>query len=152
MNILIAYATFSSGTMEASEFIAQLIRDKGHIVNLKKIAETHPDEFNEYDLVMLGSPSWLVNNTEGMPHDDFVNFFKLAEGKVYEQKKFVIYGLGDASYAHFCGAVDHIEEFVHKMKGNIVTESLRIDGYLMDEKNAQDHIKTWIDNVLSKLS
>lgn len=152
MNILIVYATFSSGTWQASEFLQDLLKEKGHTVTLKKISETNPDEFNNYDTVFIGSPSWLVDGTEGMPHNDYLDFFKRAEGKTFENKKFAIFGLGDMAYAHFCGAVDHLKEFVAELHGILITEPLRIDGFLMDEENGKKNIQQWVDSVLNQLN
>jgi sulfite reductase alpha subunit-like flavoprotein len=43
-------------------------------------------------------------------------------------KKVAVFGCGDSSYTHFCGAVDVIEEKAAQLGANVVMASLKIDG------------------------
>jgi flavodoxin I len=71
--------------------------------------------------------------------------------QVYENKKFAIFGLGDSSYKHFCGAVDHLEELVKTMKGTLIVPSLRIDKFYSDQTGNMDKINAWADSVVTAL-
>ena len=137
MNILIAYATYSGGTQAASEFLSQTLTGLGHQVTVKTIAETTFEETLTFDLRIFASPSWDNDGLEGQPHVDFVTFMNNNADKKFTGKPCAVFGLGDSSYGHFCGAVDIITDYVKKAEGNLIVESLKIDGYLfnMDANN-----------------
>ena len=138
MNILLAYATYSGGTQAASDFLSQTLTGMGHTVTVKTIGEMTFEETLSYDLRIFASPSWDNDGLEGQPHIDFVNFMNNSAGKKFENKPCAVFGLGDTSYGHFCGAVDIIAEFVKKAEGKLIADPLKIDGYLfnMDSNNA----------------
>lgn len=148
MNIGIFYATYSGGTQVATDFLATDLKTAGHTVDLKPIAETTFDDLLKYDLRIFASPSWDNESEEGQPHIDFINFIKANGGKSFAGKPCAIFGLGDISYGHFCGAVDHLQEFVKKSGGKLDIESLRIDNYMIDidgyNKKLSDWAKTFI--------
>lgn len=150
MNILIAYATNSGGTADAANIVNTALTDGGHQVTLKVIRDVTPDELGTFNLILFGSPSWDTAMQEGMPHEDFIAFIEKTKGKTYTDKPFAIFGLGDSSYTHFCGAVDHLEEFVKAMQGKLITESLRIDGYYTQPGNGEK-VKAWAQHLLQAL-
>lgn len=152
MNILLVYATYSSGTMQASQVVTDTLTSKGHSVTVKKAHEINVEDFAGYDLVILGSPSWLINNKDGMPHEDFVALIERSQGKIFENKPIAIFGLGDESYAHFCGAVDHLKSFVEQGKGKLIGDVFRIDGYLFNEEKNSDRLKQWVENIATQVN
>lgn len=147
MNILLAYATYSGGTQTASDFLNQTLTGMGHTVTVKMISEITFEDTLNYDLRIFASPSWDNDGLEGQPHIDFVTFIKSSESKKFEGKPCAVFGLGDSSYGHFCGAVDIIQDFVKKAEGNLIVEPLKIDGYLfnMDANNAL--LKDWASKL-----
>lgn len=147
MNILIAYATYSSGTQSASNYVKDLL-SKNHKVTIKNITTVNPNDFNNFDLTILASPSWWVQEMDGMPHIHFVEFFDKTNNVSYESKNFAIFGLGDEKYTHFCGAVDHLEKFVVTHKGNLKTPSLRIDGFYFDEEKNKTLLEEWVKKIV----
>lgn len=149
MNILLVYATYSSGTKQASQVVVDFLNAKSHTVTVKKAQDTNIEDFTPYDLVILASPSWLINDTDGMPHEDFVALIERSQGKIFENKPFAIFGLGDESYAHFCGAVDHLKQFVEQGKGALRGDVLRIDGYLFNEDHNAQVLREWVENIIS---
>lgn len=149
MNILISYATYSGGTQAACEFLTQTLQGLGHQVTMKTIAETAIDETLNFDLTILASPSWDFEGKEGQPHQDFFPFMEKSAGKTVNGKNFVTLGLGDSSYAHFCGAVPIIEDFIKKAGGIIKAEALMIDGYLFDMEGNNNKISDWAKKIAS---
>lgn len=148
MNILIVYATYSSGTLTASELIRDTLNESGHTAILKNVATVEPDEFNDHDLVILGSPSWMIDHKDGQPHHLYFDLFKKAAGKQFAGKNFAVFGLGDTTFAHFCGAVDHLEDFVEDIQGTLTTPSLRIDSYYFDQEKNEAELKLWLNQVI----
>lgn len=150
MNILVVYATYSSGTQTAAEKVVETLNAQGHQTTLKNAKDVTTEDFGNFDLVIMGSPSWKVNKLEGMPHQYFVELTQRLLGKTYDGKKFAIFGLGhSAHYAMFCGAVDHLERFVQSLKGTLITPSLRIDAFYFDQKNNEKKLRNWAQNLAS---
>jgi len=137
MNILIAYATYSGGTQAAVEHLSQTLQKASHSTTVKLISELSFEDILNYDLRIFASPSWDNDGLEGQPHMDFSSFIKNSEGKKLDGKSCAVFGLGDSSYSHFCGAVDILTDFVKSRNGNLIIEPLKIDGYLfnMDANN-----------------
>lgn len=143
MNILLVYATYSSGTKVATDIVASSLSEIGHSVKVMEVAELNPDELANYEMIIMGSPSWYNSEKDGMPHEDFITFVEKSKGKIFEGKKFAVFGLGDKSYAHFCGAVDYLENFITQIKGTLAGQSIRIDSFFNDESAKEESLKSW---------
>lgn len=152
MNILLVYATNSGATDMASQIVESELTAKGHTITRKQIRETTPDELGTFEAVIMGSPSWDFDGKEGMPHEDYQPFMDAAKGKTFENKPFAVFGLGDSSYSVFCGAVDHLEAFVKELKGKLVTESIRIDGFYYRQDVHTQALKEWVEKLHKALS
>jgi flavodoxin I len=149
MKLLILYATYSGSTQQASQIVKDTLLSKGHEVVLKLTADTKPAELSEYDGIILCTPTWDYDGKEGMPHEDYMTFMEACAGSVWPGKSFAILGLGDSSYSHFCGSVDHLEEFVKKVQGTLIHDSLRIDGFFFDQETNTTRIRDWSEAVHS---
>lgn len=147
MNILVVFATNSGATDVASQLIVDELTQKGTTVTRKEVRDVNVDELPTYDLVVLGSPSWDFEGKEGWPHEDFLPFMETVKTKSFDGKKFAVFGLGDSSYTHFCGAVEHLEETVKAAKGTLVVPSLKIDGFYFKQDENSAKAKTWADEV-----
>lgn len=147
MKTLLMYATNSGGTFSASQYLSDMLSAPDSPVTMKEALEvTSPSELDQYDLVILASPSWDYNGDEGQPHEHFMTFMDMTKEKLYEGRAFAIVGLGDSSYTHFCGAVDHLEKWVNDKKGKLLVSSLRIDGYYY-KPDSNDFLKTWAEGM-----
>jgi flavodoxin I len=147
MKTLILFATYSGGTQAASQLIEATLKNKNHDITVKGPADLNPDDLNNYNLVILCTPTWDFNGKEGQPHEDFIAFMEKCKGKVYENISFAIMGLGDSSYTHFCGSVDVLESFVTQIKGKLSVPSLKIDGFFYDQQKNSDLIKKWAESI-----
>lgn len=151
MNILLLYATNSGGTQQASQMVATVLQEKGHTVTVKNPKESNVDEVSGADLVVFASPSWDYQDKEGQPHEDFFLLLQSLEGKTMEGKSFAVLGLGDSSYAHFCGAVDEFEKVIQNVKGKLAVPSLKIDGYYLHMDESNQATTDWASKLLSAL-
>jgi flavodoxin I len=134
-----------------AQTVEGLLTQKGHTVTTKEVKEVTLPDIQGAGAVILGSPSWDFDGKEGMPHEDYVPLIEQLKTQTYEGKPFAIFGLGDSSYTHFCGAVDHLEELVTSMKGKLVTPSLRIDKFFSDQTKHMEAINTWTNNLITAL-
>ncbi len=147
MNILLVYATNSGSTMTTAQTIRDILTTQGHAVTMKEARDTTPEDFSSPQGIILGSPSWDFEGHEGMPHEDYLPLIEKLKTMTYENKPFAVFGLGDSSYKHFCGAVDHLEQLVKTMKGKLVVPSLKVDKFYSDQTGNTEKITTWASSV-----
>ena len=151
MRILVAYATNSSGTETVSNIISEILVKNTHTVTHKNIKNVNKKELTEYELILFGSPSWYYNKIEGQPHEYFTKFMTENSDLSLPGKKFAIFGLGDSAYMTFCGAVTHLEEYIKKISGTLVTPSLKIDGFYFNEGENTQKAISWTESLNSLL-
>lgn len=151
MNVLLIYATNSGTTMTAAQTISDELTKGGHTVTMKEVRDTKPEDLTAPEAILLGSPSWDFEGHEGMPHEDYLPLMEQLKTKTFENKPFAVFGMGDSSYKHFCGAVDHLEELVKTMKGKLATPSLRIDKFYSDQTANMEKITAWANQAASAL-
>lgn len=169
MRVLLAFATYSSGTDLASQVVANVLtrgtrhsnpplaregdqRKKSQIVvERKDIREVSPESLSWFDLIIFASPSWRTKIGDGSPHEFFLDFMEKASDKKLPEKKFAIFGLGDSAYTRFCGAVDHLEAFAQKLGGQLLLPSLRIDGFYFNQRTHEERLTQWGGMILNKL-
>lgn len=143
MKIIVLYATYTSGTMTAADFLTKTLRENGHQVEQKLISEVTFEDCLPYDLRIFSSPSWDDEKASGQPHIDFIIFMEKSAAKSLSGKSCAIFGLGDSTYDHYCGAVDIIEEFIKKLGGKLIVSSLRIDNYFFDMPGYNQKLAEW---------
>jgi len=143
MNIGVFYATYSGGTQLAADFLSQSLKTSGHTVDLKQISQVSFEDTLSYDLRVFASPSWDEGGKEGQPHSDFISFIEKSADKNFGGKSCAIFGLGNTSYGHFCGAVDILQDFIKRLGGKLVVEPLKIDDYLIDMDGYNKKLAEW---------
>ncbi len=143
MKILLVYATNSGSTLEVSNAISGELTPKGNEVVVKDATEVQPDDFGGYDLIILGSPTY----DDGKMHELFHKLGEKFVGKTFEGKKFAVFGLGDESYPHFCGAVEELAEFVKKLNGTLSGEPLKINNYYFNQQEEAQKITDWTQKL-----
>lgn len=148
MNILIVFATNSGTTQVVQELITGVLTRAGHTVTVKEARDAKPEDINASQVVLLGSPSWDFGGSEGMTHEDFVPLMEKLRTMKFDGKPFAIFGLGDSSYKHFCGAVDHLEKLVADIGGKLATPSLHIDNYYTDVTGFDGNIAAWTEKLM----
>jgi flavodoxin I len=146
MKTLISYATYSGSTQAASQIVTDELSLLGISPTVKMAAETTEEDIAGNDLIIFASPSWDANGLEGQPHEDFLAMHERFSGKAFEGKQFAVLGLGDSSYTHFCGAVDHLEEYIKEWHGKLAVPSLKIDGFYYKPENP-DKVKEWAKSL-----
>ena len=151
MNILIAYATYSGGTQAAAESIAEVLQQHQHTITMKNFKDMQPDDLFAYEAIIWGSNSWLQDGKDGQPHQYVTAFMEQLHERSLQDKPFAVYGLGDSTYARFCGAVNHLERFVNELKGTLIVPSLCIDSYYFEQDKNTDLIKKWAEEIAQKL-
>lgn len=147
MQLLILYATYSSGTDLATDVLKEELEDIGVKVTKKKIKDFNEIDLNNFSNILFATPSWRTRKGDGQPHEFFLDYMDTVGEMAYRDKKFAIMGLGDTAYTHFCGAVDQLEAFIQKNGGIIFHPSLKIDGFYFAQEENEQKIRDWAKQV-----
>ncbi|OGK13031.1 hypothetical protein A3A93_03825 [Candidatus Roizmanbacteria bacterium RIFCSPLOWO2_01_FULL_38_12] len=150
MKILIIYETYSGGTKTAVEFMAEELIKMNHAVDIIHAIDAKPDSFSKHDLYIFATPSWLERDREGQPHINFIKFMEKFEKESFENKNIALMGLGDATYAHFCGGIDVLMKFLEERGGKILASPLKLDSYFMKPEECRKIMKEWISKFTLK--
>jgi flavodoxin short chain len=141
--VLIVYGSTTGNTEAVAEQISDILKDKGADVTMKNVVDATVAELgNGYDLTVLGSSTWGDDDIEFQ--EDFGIFYEDLDKAELKDKKVAIFGCGDSSYEHFCGAVDLLEEKMDILGGKIIGEPLRIDG---DPEESSSDIDDWAAEI-----
>lgn len=124
---LIVYGSTTGNTETAAWHVETALLKAGWQAVTKNAAEVSVSGLAaDYDLVLLGCSTWGDEDIE--LQDDFVPLFDCLDQAGLSGKKVAVFGCGDSSYTHFCGAVDAIEAKAEALGASLVTGSLKIDG------------------------
>ena len=144
---LIIYGSTTGNTESAAEVIEKVLKENGIETNLKSVLTASVSELKEdYDLILLGSSTWGEDEIELQA--DFAEFYEAMDGIALDDKKTAVFGCGDSSYTHFCGAVDAIEEKVRKIGGIMIVDPLKLDG---DPDDANEEIVGWASSIVGRM-
>lgn len=150
MKVLLLYATNSGSTYLAGRMISAALQAHYTVV-FKRAAEVKPKELRRFDLIVIGSPSWRVDGSEGQPHETIQELLSQVKAKKLAKKLFALYGCGDSSYADFCGAVTYLEQFVARTGGKLVLPPLRLDKYFFQLEKSEALTKKWAKELADVL-
>ncbi|WP_353855946.1 flavodoxin [Bacillus sp. Bos-x628] len=121
--VLLVYATMSGNTEAMADLIEKGLKEAGASVDRYEAMDIDADLLNDYSHIMLGAYTW----GDGDLPDDFIDLYEEMEALDLSGKSFAVFGSGDTSYEHFCGAVDLIEEKVKELGGQIALPSVKIE-------------------------
>lgn len=140
---LIVYGSTTGNTENAAKEIGKILAQGGHEVAIQDVRKSKVEELgNGYDITVLGSSTWGDDDVEFQ--EDFASFFEEMDKADLKDKKVALFGCGDSSYTHFCGAVDQLQEKMEGMGAVLVNEPLKIDG---DPGDAAADIDDWAKEI-----
>lgn len=144
---LIVYGSTTGNTENAAKEIGKILAQGGHEVAIQDVRKSKVEELgNGYDITVLGSSTWGDDDIEFQ--EDFASFFEEMDKADLKNKKIAVFGCGDSSYTHFCGAVDQLQEKMKGMGAVLVNEPLKIDG---DPGDAAADIDDWAREIAASL-
>lgn len=147
MKVLIVYGTNSTGTLDIAEIVRDVFVEKAHTVDLRNASDVKPGELKHYDLVVLGSCSWMRMDghtfLDGQLQQEMFKFVTSLEGKAFHKQRFAVFGVGDSRYEKFCAAADHLEHFVERVGGTKFGMTLRIDKYFYNLDENRKAAEWW---------
>ena len=124
--VQIIFSSIGGNTALVVEKVSQTLTDAGILVNTNRVENTDFATIFDNDLVILASPTYGQGNIE----EHFIPFAKQMYKLDCSSQKFALIGLGATrfypEYLTESGAI--LEEFVTKIKGIQVANTLRISG------------------------
>lgn len=143
--VLIVYGSTTGNTESVSDAIGKFLEKNGLNVEIRNAADVVVENMADgFDAVFLGSSTWGDDEIE--LQDDFVQVYDNLDKAGLGGRKVAVFGCGDSSYEHFCGAVDALEERAEALGADIVGDPLKIDGDPdLNEATA------WAETILGKL-
>lgn len=157
------YGTQTGNTQTAAEFIQKEFGGET-VVDLHDIANATPEDFETYECLILGCPTWNIGELQS----DWDGFYEELDAINFAGKKVAYFGAGDQiGYAdNFQDAMGILEEKIASLGGKTVgywpaedydfTESKALRdgkfvGLAIDEDNQSDltdsRIKTWVTQL-----
>ncbi|WP_300155769.1 flavodoxin [Solidesulfovibrio sp.] len=139
---LVVFGSTTGNTESVAEVVAGTLEEAGMTVDLKNAASVKAAGLAEgYDLVVFGCSTWGDDEIE--LQEDFVPLYDDLEATGLVGKKVAVFGCGDSSYTHFCGAVDAITQKAAALGAKVIDLPLKVDGS-PDKAEA----KAWARDVL----
>ena len=156
-----------TGNTESAAEIIQTEFGGDDVVDMKDVADIEIEELNEYELLIIGCPTWNVGELQG----DWDGLFADLDSVDFSGKKVAYFGAGDQiGYSdNFQDAMGILEEKISSLGGTTVgnwptdgydhTESKaerngKFVGLALDEDNqpelTDDRIKTWVSQLKSE--
>lgn len=159
----IFYATSTGTTRGVAERIAKALGVRAS--DVYNVAKTGPDKFDDYELIILGSPTYGA----GEVHDDWYDVLDAVKALDLNGKTVAVFGCGDENMSDsFCSAVGIIykafKDTGARMIGEFNTFPYEFDkseavpvqggeavGLLLDEVNRPEatdkRIKEWVETL-----
>jgi len=147
MNILIIYETYSSSTETVAEIINKKLTEMGHTIKVIRMKDNMGFMQEKRDLVIFATPSWFDRGEEGQPHIAFLQFMDEHTHDDFLTLSCSFVGLGDSSYAHFCLAIDTLEDFFTKRGAKKLGETLKLDNFYFNPEEETKKLTAWINTL-----
>jgi flavodoxin I len=162
------YGTQTSNTQTEAETIQKEFGGDS-VVDLIDISRAEASDFNTYDYIIIGCPTWNVGELQ----DDWDNYYEELDNIDFTGKKVAYFGAGDqVGYPDtFQDAIGILEEKISELGGETVgywpTEGYEFSdskalhdgkfiGLPLDEDNQSDlteeRIKTWVAQLKQEFS
>ncbi|CAH0533893.1 Flavodoxin [Vibrio stylophorae] len=118
-----------------TEAVAKMIQKElgQHMVDVFDIANASQEQLNDFDLLLLGIPTWYY----GEAQCDWDDFFPQLEGIDFSTKLVAIFGCGDQEdYAeYFCDSMGELARIVES-KGATIVGNWPTTGYEFESSKA----------------
>lgn len=152
-SILLLYGSTGGNTEITLEKIAEVLRGHGHEPVLKRAECSKPEEIEEFEVVILGSPTYGHGILQ-QHMDDFIRKVMAGDGKnggIFSGKRCAVVGLGDGKYDpyYLIEAATILEDFIKTHGGTLLLPALRINKSPLPQLTGA--IATWAEQLTKLL-
>lgn len=135
---------FFGTTTGKTENVAEIIQEAfggNSVIELHDIANTKDEEFNNYENIIVGCPTWNIGELQS----DWEGYFDELDNIDFSGKKVAYFGTGDQiGYAdNFQDAMGILEEKISSLGGKTVGQ-WPTDGYEHAESKAVKMVNSWV--------
>ena len=141
LKVIIVFASFVGNTETMAEYISATLEGTGQKVELKDVVHAHAQEILDYELILLGSPTYEPR----MIHDDMLTFYSDLAALDLSGKKAAVFGPGDTAWPDYCTAVEMLEERLKECQAELIAPGLMVDGVV---EEAQASIESWASSLV----
>ncbi|MBH0230989.1 flavodoxin [Halobacillus yeomjeoni] len=129
--ILICFASTTGNTEQIADLLQSYLEEEGHLVFIEDVMEIDPTYISGYDATFIGTYTW----DDGDLPFEIEDFYEELEEEDLTGIPVGVFGSGDTSYNHFCGAVDTIQERVRQCGATLIADGLKIEMNPSDEED-----------------
>jgi flavodoxin I len=140
MRAIVVFGSFVGNTETLAGYVRRGLEASGHTVVLKDVVYADPKELLDYELIVLGSPTYEPK----MVQDDMLPFYETLESLDLKGRKAAAFGPGDTAWPDFCEAVKYLIERLEHCGAEIVAPPLMIDGVVEDH---EDEAIAWAKSI-----
>ena len=135
---ILIYGSTTGNTEQVADAVSKGLGSAGWEVTVKNVTGVDMSELADYELVILGCPTW----GDGELQEDFIEFHENMNEETFKDKKAAVFGPGDSELYPdtFCVAVNMLETKLNDCGAKLVAEGLMIDG---DVGAAADEAESW---------
>jgi flavodoxin I len=145
LKALIVYGSTTGNTQALASLLEEGLSTKGYAVTLLDASNAKPENICQgYDLVLLGCSAW--GDDEIVLQDDFEPFFQQLHTSGVAGHKCACFATGDSSFTYFCGAADTIEKRLEELGGQLIMDSLKIEG---SPSPNDKEVQRWLDELVA---
>lgn len=124
---LVVFGSTTGNTEAVAGYVAETLVGEGVAVDVKNVATVQAAGLAEgYDFVVFGCSTWGDDDIE--LQEDFEPLYEELDKAGLRGRKVAVFGCGDSSYPHFCGAVDAIAGKSEELGARLLGVPLKIDG------------------------
>ena len=144
---LIVYTSLTGNTEACVDIVADALEAHGVDVTIYEVMDAYPEDFLDFDIVMVGSYTYGV---DGVLPDEMEDFHHELSQINLSGKIYGVFGSGDDFYPVFCSAIDDFEEAFEKAGATKGGQGVKVNLY--PEEEDEIALKRLVDDIIKKLN
>lgn len=130
---IVVYGTVTGHTKEMAEVVKNHLT-ANYDVEFIEVKDFTAEQLTEYDLIVLGTPTWGTGELPEEYHEFYKNLIEID----LTGKDAAVFGLGDTAYGEaFCQGVHDFETRLKKVGAKLIQESFTWDGPVTEQGKTQ---------------
>ncbi len=127
VDILIGYASQTGSATRIAQQTAQQLQQAGKVVTILPLNQIDPELLTQVSTLLLIASTY----GEGEAPDNGNRFFARAlrdlDGDRLRHQQVLILGLGDSTYAYFCGFAHQLQRALHERGAHFIADVIEVD-------------------------
>ncbi|AXY24828.1 flavodoxin [Suicoccus acidiformans] len=140
---LIIYTSLTGNTEACCDIVQEQLESHNIDVTMYDVMDADPEDFLDYDIVLVGSYTYGV---DGVLPDEMEDFHEEMQELDLSGKVYGAFGSGDDFYPVFCTAVDDFEAAFEAAGATKGGTGVKVNLYPEDED--EENLRTLADNIV----